>query len=55
MNDEVVSVIRKDGRSTRIGVFDNEVEAAMAYNKRALEVFGEFARINEIGDVGEMD
>lgn len=50
-----VSVIRKDGRSTRIGVFDNEVEAAMAYNKRALEVFGEFARINEIGDVGEMD
>lgn len=31
-----------------IGTFETEVEAAIAYNQKAIEVFGEFARLNAI-------
>lgn len=31
-----------------LGTFDNQEDAAEAYNKKALELFGEFARINSI-------
>jgi hypothetical protein len=29
-----------------LGVFDDEIEAAKSYNKKALELYGEFAKIN---------
>ena len=32
-----------------LGYYNTEEEAATAYNKKALEMFGEFARLNEIG------
>jgi len=31
-----------------LGYYDNEEEAALAYNKAALEYFGEYAKINDI-------
>lgn len=36
--------------SIYLGLFDCEIEAAKAYNKKAVELFGEYAYINEIGE-----
>lgn len=36
-----------NGKRINLGQFDSEIMAASMYNKAALEVFGEFARINE--------
>jgi hypothetical protein len=45
------SEIRKNRKSILIGYFDTEIEAARAYNKKAQELFGEFAKFNEV--IGE--
>lgn len=40
--------IRKNGQVKHLGFFDNENEAAMVYNKAALEMHGGFAHLNNI-------
>lgn len=37
-----------DGQTRHLGRFASEIEAAAAYNEAACELFGEFARLNEI-------
>jgi hypothetical protein len=42
------AVIMKDKRSIHLGYFASVIEAAQAYNKEAVKIFGEFAKINKI-------
>lgn len=36
----------------QIGNFNNEIDAAMAYNKKAIELLGEFAYLNDVSKTG---
>lgn len=38
--------IKKNGRVEYLGIFINETDAAMAYDRAAIELFGEFAYLN---------
>jgi hypothetical protein len=38
------------GKNYHIGVFENEIDAAEAYNKVALKVIGPYAILNELPD-----
>lgn len=41
-----IAQISKDGRYKRLGLFESEAEAAAAYNRAAVERFGEYACLN---------
>lgn len=43
-----IAKIKLDGKSKYIGAFRTEVEGAVAYNKKAKELFGEFCVLNEV-------
>lgn len=40
--------IQVDGKPLHVGVYSTAKEAAKAYNAKALELFGEFARLNPV-------
>lgn len=40
------SSIILNGKSYKLGVHETEIEAAQAYDRKAIELFGEFARLN---------
>ena len=40
------ATIRLGNKTTFIGSFSNEIEAAKAYNEKAIALFGEFAKVN---------
>jgi hypothetical protein len=46
-NDNWIAHIKLN-KVEHIGSYDNELEAAQAYNKKAIEYFGEYAYINKI-------
>lgn len=46
--DRFTSYITHNRKRMHIGCFDNEDEAALSYNAKAIELFGEFARLNII-------
>jgi hypothetical protein len=43
-----IAYITDNGKYHRLGQFYSEIEAAKAYNKKAKELFGEFAGLNDI-------
>jgi hypothetical protein len=45
-NNKWASRIRFNNKEIYLGLFNNEVDAALAYNNKARELFGEFAQIN---------
>lgn len=44
-DERYLAYIRKDGITKNLGSFGNPVDAAAAYAKAAVELFGEFARV----------
>jgi len=51
-SDKWRAAIGVDGCNIHIGVYETEIEAAHAYDQKAKELFGEFARLNFPDEVG---
>lgn len=42
------SRIKMNGKEIHLGLFSNVKDAALAYNAKAIELFGDFAQLNEV-------
>ena len=49
-HNKLKATIVKDRKSIHLGYFHDEKEAAKAYNDKAIELFGEFACLNDVSD-----
>lgn len=47
-NGKYTVIIKREGKAYCGGTYETEIEAAIAYNQKAKELFGDFARLNEI-------
>jgi len=47
-NHSWVAKIQFNGKALHLGSFDNTIDAARAYNRKAIELCGEFARLNDV-------
>ena len=47
-NKKYKTFITSEGKDYWIGRFKSEKEAALAYNKKAVELFGKFAKLNKV-------
>ena len=45
--------IKIDGKQKHLGLFEDEKEAAKMYNEKAIELYGDFANLNEISDTDD--
>jgi hypothetical protein len=43
------ATIKIDGKVKLIGSYETEIEAAKAYNKKAIEIYGDLAILNDVG------
>ena len=43
--------IRVKGKKIYLGLYDTAIQAALAYNKKAIELFGEYANLNKVEGV----
>lgn len=48
--DRWETYITHDKKKHSCGYFDDEIEAAKAYNKKAIELYGEYANLNHFDD-----
>ncbi|MEZ5056232.1 MAG: hypothetical protein R2879_04265 [Saprospiraceae bacterium] len=53
-NKRYRAVISKDGKSMHLGMFDTPEEAALAYNKKSKELFGDDGKLNQIKKGSEL-
>ena len=47
-SNKFLAQIKINGETIYLGLFDKEIDGAIAYNKKAIELFGEFALLNEV-------
>ena len=47
--------IKLDGKMLHVGLYDTADEAARAYNRKAKELFGKYARLNEVKRLGKKE
>ena len=49
-NKKLMAQITTDTGQKHIGLFLSEIDASRAYNTKALELFGEYANLNDISE-----